>query len=84
MSEKLKIYLETSFFSYLTGRETPVELIALRQKSGKILIIPLDALLEIRHVNHMSLLLSPFAGCSSVQLAQGEIAHIVAFSAEKR
>lgn len=32
----LKIYLETSFFSYLTGRETPVELIALRQNSTRL------------------------------------------------
>ena len=28
--DRPKVYLETSFFSYLTGRETPVELIALR------------------------------------------------------
>ena len=31
MSDKLKVYLESSFFSYLTGRQTPDRTIALRQ-----------------------------------------------------
>ena len=34
--DRPKVYLETSFFSYLTGRETPVELIALRQNSTRL------------------------------------------------